>query len=438
MTLVYQPQGKGAAPRSWAIANILMALVTSLLIGCHQAAPNASGPMTQRGYLWQRAWTPAVVDALTEAGKRLDGVVILGAEIVWTGSTPQTIRATIDWEPLKNLKKPVTIALRVAPFPGPFAADDTPARHLTETAKSLLAQAKANGIELTEFQLDFDCAQKKLAGYREWLHTLQPFIRPVRFVITTLPAWLDEPEFAALAHDVDGYVLQVHSVPTLAESGREILCDTGLARKWVLKAAKLKLPFSVALPTYRCLAGYDPTGNLLGVAMDSVDPAWPRGTRVLEFRTDADAVALLVEEWQAARPSELRELLWYRVPVATDVRNWRWATLSAVMAGRTPTRKLEILQEGNNPVDLSISNAGEADEQHDIVVTITWSGASLVAWDALPGWTIRAERERAIFTPVTGLRSALPPGGRRSIGWLRYDHVTTVRSQVEELAEAHL
>jgi hypothetical protein len=86
-------------------------------------------------------------------------------------------------------------------------------------------------------------------------------IQPMKFVITTLPARLDEPEFPTLLHEVDGYVLQVHSVPTLQESGRAVLCDTALARKWVGKAANLKLPFSVALPTYRCLAAYDSGGK---------------------------------------------------------------------------------------------------------------------------------------------------------------------------------
>src|SRR6266403_1636565 len=203
----------------------------------------------------------------------------------------------------------------------------------------------------------------------------------------------------------------------------------GLARKWVGRAARLKLPFSVALPTYRCLAGYDSAGKLLGVAMDSVDPTWPPDTQVLEFATDADEVASLLKEWQAARPPELRELLWYRIPVATDVRNWRWATLSAVMNGRTPVHRLKVLQEGNNPVDLSISNPGEADEEFDVVVTVSWNGGELVAWDALPGWTVRTERERAVFR---SLRSQLPPGSRRGIGWLRFDEVTTVRSNVEE------
>jgi hypothetical protein len=96
----------------------------------------------------------------------MDGVIILGAEIVWSGRVPQTARTTIDWETLKRLKKPVTIALRVASFPGPFKEDDIPARHIAETAKLLLAAASVHGVELNEFHLDFDCAEKKLGGYR--------------------------------------------------------------------------------------------------------------------------------------------------------------------------------------------------------------------------------------------------------------------------------
>src|ERR1700746_536758 len=111
-----------APSRHWQATSL--ALLTSLSIGCHQAAPTASGPLTQRGYLWQRAWNSAVTDALTQAEARLDGVIILGAEIVWSGRIPQTTRTTIDWDTLKNSEKPVGIALRVAPFPGPFGIDD--------------------------------------------------------------------------------------------------------------------------------------------------------------------------------------------------------------------------------------------------------------------------------------------------------------------------
>jgi hypothetical protein len=323
----------------------------------------------------------------------------------------------------------------VAPFLGSYGVDDARIKSVVDVAKSLCEDARKNGVNVQEFQLDFDSAQNDLANYREWLRVLRSAIRPIRFVITTLPAWLDEPMFVSLVREVDGYVLQVHSVPS--RSGESAtLCDSRLARMWVEKAAQLQLPFSVALPTYRCSAGYDAAGKLLGVAMDSVQPAWPPNTRVLEFASDADQIAALVNEWQQARPRELRELIWYRVPVATDARNWRWATLSAVMAGRKPLHKLSVVQEGENPIDVAIMNEGETDEQLDSAVTVTWRGQTLVAADALAGWIVDLARESAIFTIADGHHMRLPPGATRKIGWLRYDQPTNLRLILAKQDEA--
>ena len=41
----------------------------------------------------------------------------------------------------------------------------------------------------------------------------------------------------------------------------------------------------------------------------------------------------------------MRELLWYRVPVSRDSLNWSWPTLAAVMAGRAPVHRLEVVHE---------------------------------------------------------------------------------------------
>ena len=367
----------------------------------------------------------------------MGGVVILGGEIHWRGTAPQVIRASIAWDLLRLTKKPYAIVLRVAPFAGPFAKGGDPFRTISNTAESLLAEAKAHAVDVSEFQLDFDCAQRNLSGYRTWLQALRPIVSPVRFVITTLPSWLDEPEFPALVGEADGFVLQVHSVPTAKESGRAALCDPDLARKWVAKAAKLGHPFAVALPTYWCLAGYDPAGRLLGISMDSVQPAWPSGTSLLEFSTNADDLADLVNEWQRSRPRGMRELLWYRIPVATDARNWRWSTLEAVMAGRKPTHRVEVVLQGENPVDVAIANSGEADETLDRAVSVSWDGAELVADDALAGWTVQAEKGQVVFTPEPGGRLRLSPGDRRGIGWLRYDRITTPRWQVSGSNNAH-
>jgi uncharacterized protein DUF3142 len=408
-----------------------------LLAGCDRAPTNSTEPLRQRGYVWQRDWTSGVAESVAEAERRLDGVVLLGAEV--DTKVPSAIRANIDWEKLKGAKKPLALALRVTPFSGPFVADDGTIKEIARVAKSLLEDAKGHGVSLAEFQLDFDCAQKNLAGYRRWLGALRPAIQPARFVITALPSWLDEPDFLKLIDDVDGYVLQVHSVPTLEDSGRAVLCDPRLARKWMVKAAKLGRPFAVSLPTYRCLAGYDPNGKLLGVAFDSVQPSWPRGTRVVEYSVDADEIADIVAEWRAKRPKELRELFWYRVPVTGDIRNWRWPTLLAVMSGRKPAHRLEVLSEGENPVDVSITNAGEADEQRNPVVTVRWNADStLVASDALPGWTLKIDNQRAVFSPASEYHLRLSPGSRRSIGWLRYDRTPKIRAQVEEPGERPL
>jgi hypothetical protein len=412
-------------------------LIVTLLAfaGCNRPEQQVSGPLKQRGYVWQREWTPAVIDAVGEAGRHMDGVVLLGAEINLAGKKPELVKVSIDWEAVKRQQAHCSIALRVAPFAGPFRADDVATHVIVDVAKELIGEASAHGVKLEEFQFDFDCAQKNLAGYRTWLQSLRSVVHPVRFVITTLPAWLDDSEFRALVKETDGYVLQVHSVP-ISKGGGATLCETRLARQWVNKAARLELPFSVALPTYRCSAGYGPDGKLISVAMDSVQPSWSPGTQVLEFRTDADELATLVDEWQKLRPVELHELLWYRVPIATDARNWHWITLSTVMAGRRPERKLSVVQEGQNPIDLSIFNAGEADEQFASDVTASWDGAGLTASDALAGWNVRPENGRAIFSAVAQHGVRLAPGTSRKIGWLRFDRPTTLRVELSNQSES--
>jgi Protein of unknown function (DUF3142) len=397
--------------------------------GCNRSEQRISGPLKQRGYVWQREWTPAVIDAVGEAERRMDGVVLLGAEITLAGKKPEIIKASIDWEVVKRQTKGCSIALRVAPYAGPFRADDSVARTIAGLVKELINDARIHGVDLEELQFDFDCARKNLAGYRTWLRSVRAIVHPIPFVITTLPAWLDDSEFRALVQETDGYVLQVHSVP-ISKAGGATLCDTGLARQWVNKAARLRLPFSVALPTYRCSAGYGPDGKLISVAMDSVQPSWPPGTQVLDFGTDADELATLVDDWQRSRPAELRELLWYRIPISTDARNWHWITLSAVMAGQHPKHDLKVVQEGQNPIDLSIFNAGEADEQFNSTVMASWNGTGLIASDALSGWNIRSENGRAIFNVIAKPGVRLPPGATRKMGWLRFDQPTNVRVEL--------
>jgi hypothetical protein len=285
----------------------------------------------------------------------------------------------------------------------------------------IVAMARAHEVTLAELQLDFDCAQKKLAGYRKWVVTLRERVHPLPLVITTLPAWLGEADLASLLHEVPRYVLQVHSVSSPLGDERTMICDPEQARRWVSQAERMGHPFEIALPTYRSVVGYGPDGKLLGVASDGARPAWPAGTLVREYETKADAMAGMVEEWTRHRPAHLAGLLWYRLPVGSDVNNWRWPTLRAVMAGRLPVVSWNAIAHGTNPADLVLRNDGETDRPYGGRVKVTWDGTSRATAEALPGWRAVVGRGSVAFVPVsiTGLR--LPPGAERAIGWFRLD-----------------
>src|SRR4030088_3025355 len=96
--------------RAIVVSQMRLVLLFAILFlaGCHGPKPVTA--LRQRGYLWQRDWTPAVADAVVEADRHMDGVVVLGTEIQWTAGKPDPIRASISWETIKASKKPCAIA----------------------------------------------------------------------------------------------------------------------------------------------------------------------------------------------------------------------------------------------------------------------------------------------------------------------------------------
>jgi hypothetical protein len=123
---------------------------------CQRSDVEVSGLLPQRGYIWQREWTSAVIDSLREAQRRMNGVVLLGAEINFGTKSPEIAKVSIDWEAVWRQTLRCSVALRVAPFAGPFRAGDKPARVIVDVAKQLLDDSAAHGVKIEEFQFDFD------------------------------------------------------------------------------------------------------------------------------------------------------------------------------------------------------------------------------------------------------------------------------------------
>jgi len=379
--------------------------------------------------VWQREWTPAVAAAIWQAAPKLGGFVVLGAEIGWKDGKPRVLRPPVDWAVLRETGGPIGIAMRIDPFAESATLRDERTRLFSETAKSLIGDARKRGVTCAEFQVDYDCAKMRLAEYRAWLAPLRDAVKPARLVITALPSWLDESEAGRLFSAADAFVMQVHSVPTRNEGERVALCDFARAQRWIAQAAKFGRPFTVALPTYSALVGYDAEGHSLGMATDGVQPKWPPGTRVVEFDSEADDEARLVAEWRAGHPATMERIAWYRLPVEGK-RNWRWPTFSAVIEGRPPQQRLEVSTGDGNPADVSLANRGEAEERLDVSVVIRWEGPAPLAAEALRGWSVSQTEHEARFTRTDAPMPRLLPEGRREIGWLRFAERPALHTEI--------
>jgi hypothetical protein len=303
----------------------------------------------------------------------------------------------------------------------------------------LVAEANAAGLTPCELQIDFDCAASKLGGYCHWLDAIRHKSAPVSVCITALPDWLNQKAFRRLAATADGYVLQVHSLERPAgPDAPYAICDPPSTLRAVERASQIGVPFRVALPTYGYLVAFAPDGHVIGLSAEGPEKSWPEGTLMREVRSDPSAIADLVRAWTTSPPKALRGIIWYRLPISLDTLNWRWPTLEAVMAGRSPRESLRV--ETSRPeaglTEVSLVNDGEADLSSRPVIEVRWRGARLVASDGLRGFEVLDPGPNTLrLRARTNLNlnpSRLPPGERQNIGWLRLDREAEVQLEIKE------
>ena len=411
---------------------ILIGVLPALTV---PAAPQSLEPMPHASYVWQRAWTDSVIDAVTTDGTNFAKLVALNAEVNWKQGVPRVARVQLDARALERTGRPIGLALRIGAFSGPFHADDGPARFLAELAATLLAAAATNHLSVAELQIDFDCAESKLDGYVTWVEAMRREVTPVPVVITALPAWLKQPAFKRLIAVADGYVLQVHSLerPKSIQASFT-LCDPVKARRAVGQAGQFGRPFWVALPTYGYLMAFDQSGHYLGVSAEGPALSWPEGVQVREVCADPAAMADLVRAWNGARPRTMQGVIWYRLPVAGEHLNWHWPTLAAVMGGTAP--RADVQGQARHPtpalVEIDLVNKGAADGPLPPQVTVQWHDAQLLAADGLQGFETAETGPHSFRFQSRDGGSRLRAGERRNIGWVRFTKETEVKIELSK------
>ncbi|MCC6232717.1 MAG: DUF3142 domain-containing protein [Verrucomicrobiales bacterium] len=409
---------------------LLLAALSWLASACDRGRPErVSGPIAQEAYVWQREWGPAVAAAIAEHGTEFQQLTYLAGELRWSQGVGKLERVDPDYAALRRLPHPVGLALRVATLPGPFASNAPTTQWVVQSALQVVTEARAHGLEPSEFQLDFDCATRHLEGYRQWAESLRAALAPLPFRITVLPAWLSDARFAGLARSTDGFVLQVHSLERPKGANAPFaLCDPRLARDAVERAARLGVPFRVALPTYGYLVAFAADGSFLGASAEGAMPARPPGTRFRELSANAADMAWLVADWTRDRPASMTGLIWYRLPVAGDRFNWRWPTLASVMRGIPPVAQLQeiVVTNSNGSLDLVVRNSGTDLFHGAVTLHARWNSeqSRLLAADAVRGFKLHSEPIGTVRLENPSCR--LPPGDAVVIGWVRFDRSAPV------------
>lgn len=347
-------------------------------------------------YVWQRLWTDEVRETLSRSTESVRHFMVLTHE---DGMPP----IAVDWKALAGTRLAVTLVYRYPEALGRELAADLEgavARVAGEINEGCNA-AMAEGVRLRGVQIDYDAPTRSLGEYDSFLRKLKESISEDQALsVTALPTWLDDDAFATLVSRLDYYVLQVHSFEPPGSSGAPmILCDTEKIPGYVSRAEGIGTPYFIAFPTHGYEVAFDSGGKFIGLSAEGPDPAWPDGAQLREVRADPAAIAGAVNALATDIPSHFRGAVWFRMPVASDTRNWTWPVLAAVMEGRVPSVRFatEIRNPDPGLAEIWLSSIGEDRPNRTVEIQVSLSEGDVLASDCVNGFTANTGGDAVIL-----------------------------------------
>lgn len=384
-------------------------LLGSGLAGCRSRSTAPAARLTREIYVWQRRSPEGLDAALQEAAPLLDRVHFLAAEVSGKNGRLEVLRVPVPTGLPTSHGIGIVIRLQGSAATGGWPAGKR--QELVSLATSLLRP------DIEEVQIDYDCPQSRLGEYAELVRLLREACPGRRFAITGLPSWLEAKDFSALARAAGAWVLQVHSLGLPRQPGEPVvLCDPAAARRAAEKAGALGVPFRIALPTYGCEVCFDAAGKVLDVISEDRTTPPPGTARISRGLADAAALSDLVREWIAGPPAHATGIIWYRLPLPSDRRNWRAITWRQVSQGLPvkPGLTVTAVPDAGGSFPIVLENRGEADAPLT-GVSIAGEGAG----DGLAGFTTDWTAQGLTLRPGAALWPWLPPGEILTIGWFR-------------------
>ncbi|WP_309398081.1 DUF3142 domain-containing protein [Cerasicoccus maritimus] len=393
-----------------------------------------AAPIAHEAYIWRRQWSTELTQSICEHANLLSGYTVLAAEITPSSRGDQVTQIKFDAVALKQAQVPVTLAIRVGNYPGPFTPDASTTQTLLHAVGETLKHARQQGLQPAAIEIDFDCATRKLRGYQAWLEQLRPVLDGVPLSITTLPTWMSSPDdFAALVQAADHYVLQAHSIqrPTLPHKAFK-LCDAKQTLQWAQQASEIGHPFHLALPTYGYQLSFDSTGKLVRVDAENEPLQTDFNLTVEELSADPVEMAQLINSLQATRPEHCQGVIWYRLPSPDERLNWDAATWRAVMQGDValPEWQIQAVPQPNGLVEIQLTHTSPIANQPPAGICVQWKQADALAWDGQRNFTVTQPTNKALTWSRPVDCPTLAQGERWTLGWIRFDTETPLQLSI--------
>lgn len=375
-----------------------------LLAGCEKPAP---APLGVEAYVWQATEKPAVREAMAESVGGVSRLHVRAAEMRWDGG-----KFVTQWFVKELPVEGCGLVVRIGASAS--GIEWTPER-IAEVAEVFRKTAE---FSPSEIQCDFDCPQKRLKGYVVLLDGLQSAVGNIPVLPTALPSWLGEPEMAHLVKGRAGWVLQVHSLELPSHPGEEpVIFDPEKARAAALKAANLGVPFRIAMATYGCEVRFGEDGKVIDVVSEDRTDLTPNVRKRSFAMADPLTSARLVANWEMDRPVGLTGIIWYRLPVKGDARNWPWETFRLVTRGEVSvSRPVLEATPGDGARDLTVANHGDFPVRLPREIIIR---SAVVTGDGGGAYQVERAGEGLKFLLRPDVWPWLDPGKRVACGWLR-------------------
>ncbi len=383
-------------------ARLLFATFAFVLL----SGASASRPaLPQDAYIWQRKWTPALRVALKQSADLVHAWRVLAA---YSDEGGRLEPVAVDWRALKSSGRPVIAVVRINGQLAQYNEDQ-----LLRDLDGMLSEWRQIQPPIAGLELDHDCGEARLDAYARFLVRVRSRLPPtIPLSITALPAWLSSPKLDPVFRPVNEIVLQVHMV----QSPRAGLFNADQARRWIQELSRrTDKPFRVALPAYGVRVTWRNDGSML--AVESEEPLLAGGYSASELIVSPEAVSTLLRELERDPPPSLTGIVWFRLPVAGDVRAWSPETWRAVVLGKPLQSRIEALAEKSDTPGMSnivLLNQGEVD---GVLPTRIDLPPSCTIADGINGYALdHGETGLSIERQQDGL---LPGHQRRLIGWMR-------------------